>query len=158
MSTHGFDIGLEHVMSLTAQLDAPQVIGPVPDGFRMTFNVLSGRIEGPKVNGEFVPVGADWYMIRNDGVGILDVRATIKTDDDALIYVTYMGKSDMGPTGLQDFLDGKAPPPEGHVIRTQPSFQTSHPDYEWLNRGVYVGVGKADLPNNEVSYDIYQVV
>ncbi|MEM1405063.1 MAG: DUF3237 domain-containing protein [Pseudomonadota bacterium] len=158
MAAHGFDVSLEHALSLTAHLDAPQVVGPVPDGFRMTFNVLGGRIEGPKIKGEFVPVGADWYMIRNDGVGILDVRATIQTHDDALIYVTYMGKTDMGPTGLQDVLDGKAPPPEGHTIRTHPNFQTSHPDYEWLNRGFFVGIGKADLPNNTVSYDIYQLV
>jgi hypothetical protein len=49
--------------------------------------VTGGKVQGPKVNGKLLPVGGDWLTIRTDGVGILDVRATIETHDAALIYL-----------------------------------------------------------------------
>ena len=38
-----------------------------------------------------------------------------------------------------------------------PTFRTSHPDYLWMNRGVFVGIGKAYLDQSRVCYDVYQV-
>ena len=49
----------------------------------------SGELRGPKLNGKVRPVGADWALLRPEGVTITDVRATIETDDGALISAAY---------------------------------------------------------------------
>jgi Protein of unknown function (DUF3237) len=81
-----FAYSLEHICSYCAQLQNPlEVIGPVPEGIRINFYVTSGEVTGPKIRGILRPVGGDWFTIRTDGIGLLDVRATIETHDNALI-------------------------------------------------------------------------
>ncbi len=148
---------LVHVTSYQATLSAPEVIGPVAEGLRLNVYITGGEVFGPRIKGRILPVGADWLTIRTDGVGILNVRATIETDDGALIYTYYTGISDLGPDGYQNFLEGAPTPPDGIDLRIQPNYQTAHPDYLWVNRAFCVGVGKVFLEKGEVSYDIYQV-
>ena len=150
------DYRLEHIMSYTAQLTQPEVIGPVPEGIRVNFYVTGGSITGPSVSGKLRPVGADWLTLRRDGTAALDVRITMETNDSALIYVTYAGLIDLGETGYEDFLKGVMPE-SGTKIRISPRFQTSHPNYLWLNRLHCIGVGQAFLERLEVAYDVYAV-
>jgi len=145
---------LEHIMSYTAKLSDPEVIGPVPEGIRVNIYVTGGEISGPKLLGKFRPVGADWLTIRRDGIGILDVRATMETTDGALIYVAYVGTVDLGENGYEGFLQGK-PPASGIPIRSSPRFHTSHSDFVWLNRLDRRGIGQAFLDRSEVAYDVY---
>ena len=151
-----FDYDLEHIFSYTATLHPPEVIGPVPEGARVNFYVSDGEATGPKIHGKFHPVGGDWLVVRTDGVGMLDVRATIETrDEEALIYVTYTGVGDLGEDGYERFLRGEL---SGSVpLRVVPRFLTAHPDYRWLNRLQCLGIGEVDLERSEVSYDVYAV-
>jgi hypothetical protein len=157
MSAYDFPYELEYVASYEATLSEPEIIGPVAEGMRANFYVTGGTLRGPRLNGKLRPVGADWLTVRTDGVAVLDVRATFETDDGALIYVSYGGMIDMGPDGYRNFIDGNPPPPEGVDIRMTPKFQTSHPDYLWLNRAVCVGIGKGYLDQSRVCYDVYEV-
>jgi hypothetical protein len=129
---------LEHIFTFTATLQN-EVIGAVPEGRRVNAYVTGGEVTGPKVTGKLRPAGGDWLTIRGDGVGIVDVRATIETNDGALIYVIYQGVLD------------------GGKLRVAPRFQTAHPDYQWLNRLQCLGIGQASGERNEVSYDVYAV-
>ncbi len=150
-----FDYDLEHIFSYTVTLHPPEVIGPVPEGARVNFYVSSGEATGPKVQGKFHPVGGDWLVLRTDGVAILDVRATLETPEEALIYVSYSGVGDLGEDGYERFLRGEL---AGKVsLRVVPRFLTAHPDYRWLNRLQCLGVGEVDLERSEVSYDVYAV-
>ena len=45
------------------------------------------------------PGGGDWLTVRTDGFGILDVRATLESDDGALIYMAYSRLGDLGEDG-----------------------------------------------------------
>ncbi len=150
-----FDYDLEHLFSYTVTLDQPEVIGPVPEGIRVNLHLTGGELTGPKVHGRVRPVGADFLTIRTDGVGILDVRATIETQEEALIYSSYMGVGDLGEDGYNKFLQGEPPPIV--PLRVVPRFLTAHPDYQWLNRLQCLGVGEANLESLEVAYDIYAV-
>ena len=109
------------------------------------------------MSGKLRPVGADWLTLRRDGIGVLDVKATAETNDGALLYIVYSGIIDLGPTGYQNFLDGK-PVASGTAIRINPKVSTSHPNYLWLNRLHCVGVGGAFLERSEVAYDVYAVL
>jgi len=100
-------------------------------------------------------VGGDWLLIRTDGIGIVDVRLTLKTDDDALIYMAYTGVLDLGPDGYSRFLAGEMP--ATFPVRTAPRFHTGSSDYLWLNRLQCIGVGQADLTTACVTYDVYSL-
>jgi Protein of unknown function (DUF3237) len=48
-------------------------------------------VRGPKIKGQLVAPSGDWLYVMPDGTLRLDVRVTIKTDDNALIFVEYGG-------------------------------------------------------------------
>lgn len=144
----------EHICSYSAGLHAPpELIGPVPEGVRATFFISGGEVSGPKLRGKIRSVGADWALVRQDGVLELDVRTTLETHDGALIYTHYRGLGDLGADGYQKFLAGQLPP--RLPLRTTPAFRTSAPQYQWLHRRLCVGIGEADLEKFIVSYDVY---
>ena len=71
----------EYLMTLHAPLDAPQAIAQS----LLAFNVQPGGwVEGPKIKGKIVAPAADWLRVMPSGVNRLDVRLTIRTDDDDL--------------------------------------------------------------------------
>ena len=149
-----YDCTMEHICAMRGSLrNPPEIIGETPEGLRVNFYVTGGEVNGPRLKGEVLPVGGDWMTIRKDGVAILDVRATLVTADQALIYIAYTGVVEAGEDGYQQFLDGdlsnKLP------IRGTPRFLTAHPGYLWLNRLQCVNVGEADMETLVVSYDLY---
>ena len=146
-------VDLEYICSYWATLAPPEVVGPVAEGIRINFYVTDGEVSGPKMRGRLKTVGGDWLLLRTDGVGLLDVRATMELNDGALVYTTYGGVVDLGSDGYNQFLKGILPPrPE---LRIVPRYHTGHPDYLWLNRLQCVGVGVFDVAQSRVSYDIY---
>src|SRR5467141_3163186 len=103
----------------------PQKLGTVPHGMRSIVPVTGGDFEGPRLRGKVLPGGGDWLLLRPDGVLELDLRITLETDDQALIYMTFQGLR------------------HGSYFRTLPRFETSTEAYAFLNRIVSVGVGEA---------------
>jgi hypothetical protein len=85
---------------------------------------------------------ADWELIAADGIGALDVRFTLETDDGAVIYVTYLGRID-------ESLGGAAP------IYAAPLFETGDERYAWLNE--IVAIAKGTLDGDTLTYEIYEV-
>ena len=75
----------EFLMDIILDVAAPQNLGT-----RLIVPVTGGTFEGPKLKGTALP-GADWILVRPDGVSELNVRVTLRTDDDQLIYLTYRG-------------------------------------------------------------------
>src|SRR5216684_4161177 len=121
-------IELEYVCTYWATLSPPEVIGPVAEGIRVNFYVT--EVSGPKMRGRLRPVGGDWLLVRNDGVGVLDVRATLELDNGAIVYTTYGGLLDLGPNGHNLFLQGILPArvdlrivPRYHSSEVHPALQ-----------------------------------
>jgi hypothetical protein len=115
--------------------------------------VTDGEVVGPRLRGRVRPVGGDWLAIRPDGIGILDVRATLELEDGALVYTTYGGVAELGPDGYKQFLIGN--PPATVQLRIAPRYYTAHSDYLWLNRLQCIGIGVVDMRQMRVTYDIY---
>ena len=150
-----FDYSLDHLFSYTANLDPPQWIGDCPEGLRIVFPVSGGELTGPRVRGRILPGGGDWMTGRRDGVGILDVRGTVETDDGALLYMAYTGVTDLGEDGYQSALRGELP--AAIKLRVVARFQTSHPAYLWLNRLQCLSIGESVIAEMKVAYDCYAV-
>ena len=156
MAKYDLKYSLDYLLSYNATLDPPEIIGPTPDGLRMNIYVTGGEVSGPKIQGKVLPVGGDWFTLRPDGIGVLSVRATIKTNDDALIYVSYHGITDLGEDAYNSSLKGENTAQESY-IRSNPKLSTAHPNYVWLNRLFCLGIGKVSADVSEIIYDVYAV-
>jgi len=152
MPKHSFET--EFLCEVEADLGLPEMIGNVPEGMRVTFYIEGGRFEGPELRGQVRPVGGDWFLLRPDGVGQLDVRVTLETDDGELIYVYYYGLVDFPEETKEQIAQG-IPPVGNFRILTNPIFRTSSEKYSWLNGTFAVGAGAA--ADNKVSYSIYKI-
>ena len=87
---------LKLLFELSATLERFDDLGETPQGHRMLAVVGqgSGTISGDRVRGQMLQgSGGDWLLLRPDGAGQLDLRITIKTDDEALIYMRYEASS-----------------------------------------------------------------
>lgn len=149
------DLPVEHLFDMSVDLEPAQAI-QTPVGMRMTYIVRSGRLEGPALAGELLPGGGDWVVVGTDLIGRIDVRATIRTDDGALIHYTTRGVIGIPPDGLQRLDAGERLPFEDTYVRTTPSFETSHQRYAWLN-GV-VALGYNEISKDHIDYRIYRVL
>jgi hypothetical protein len=107
----------------------------------MIFYVKGGSFQGPKLKGEVLPGGGDWFLLRPDGVGELDVRGTFRTDDGALVYVTYRGILHAPPQVMARAQAGEKVDPSEYYFRTAPLFQTASEKYAWLNQIQAIGIG-----------------
>ncbi|HEX4770386.1 MAG TPA: DUF3237 domain-containing protein [Bryobacteraceae bacterium] len=146
----------EFLMELRADLDQQQQeLGETPAGIRHIVYVKGGSFSGPKIKGEVLRGGGDWYLVRHDGVTQLDVRITLQTDDGALIFVTYRGIADISPKVRQRMSKGEMVDPSEYYFRTAPVFETASEKYSWLNRLIAVGIGKTT--SGGVAYSIYAI-
>lgn len=151
------ELKYELLYEMVAQLESDnQEIGVTPSGTRIIAPITGGTVTGPKINAEVLPFGADWVLIRPDGIGELDVRATLKTDDGALIYVHYGGILELTPELMKRRAKGEDVDPSEYYFRTRPIFETGSEKYGWLNSIVSVGVGK--MEPNGVRYKVYQIL
>ena len=123
-------------------LEPPQVVGQTPLGMRQIFYVKGGTFEGPRMRGEILAGGGDWALIRPDGTLQLVVRATVRTDVGALVYVAYGGLIAASPEVYQRIFRGEDVPADEYYCYGTPMYHTAAPQYEWLNRVVAVGKGK----------------
>jgi hypothetical protein len=146
----------EFLCELVGELGDSQEIGATPHGLRMIAPVVGGTVKGPKLNGEVLAFGADWILMRPDGVGELDVRVTLRTDDGELIYTLYRGILKLSPEQLVRVQSGEEVDPSEYYFRTTPVFETGSEKYSWLNEIICVGVGK--IEPKRVRYRIYQIL
>ncbi|MGY9081935.1 MAG: DUF3237 domain-containing protein [Acidimicrobiales bacterium] len=133
---------LVHFATMTVTLGESFVIKGGPVGTRIVAEVDTVEMSGPKISASMVgKSAADWLTVGPDGsYGTLDVRATLKTEDDEFIYMEYSGRIDLTT---------------GKVV-SAPLFQTGAEEYDWMNRMQAVGVGQ-NGPDSLV-YELYEVV
>jgi hypothetical protein len=149
------ELPVEHLFDMAVDLEPAQLI-PTKLGARMTFIAKGGTIEGPKVRGEILPGGGDWLVVGEDQIGRVDVRATLRTDDDALIHYTAGGVIKIPPDGLERLAAGERIPFAESYVRTTPKFETGDERYSWLNE--LVCVGHNELSQDHIDYRIYRVL
>jgi hypothetical protein len=123
-------------------------LGASPWRNRRVGYITGGRFEGPRLKGEILPGGGNWpeASVGPDGaaVGTFDARSVWKTDDGALIYVTYTGRS-LVPADVGEAFRDPAQPhvdPSRYKLHIAPLFETADPRYAWLNAVLAVGCGE----------------
>ena len=136
-------------------IDAPLSVGHMDVGERRIINITGGSFKGPRMSGVILPGGADWQIIRPEGITAVEARYTLKTDDGALIYVDNRGFRH-GPKDVMERLAAGDPvDPSLYYFRTTPVFETGAEKYKWLNGIVAVAVGERHA--SQVIITVYEV-
>ena len=143
------------LMMMHVQVGTPLTIGAVPHGTRRTASLGGGTFEGPRLRGTLL-TGADWQLLRSDGVLEMDLRFTLRTDDGALISMSGHGLRHGPPEIIAALGRGETVDPSTYYFRTMPRFETAHPAYSFLNR--LIAVGSGDRRPEGPIYTIHEVL
>jgi hypothetical protein len=133
----------EHVFDIRINFDKRWNIGVVSGGASHAYtSVGTGcTVSGPRLNGRLVDhSGADWPVVRTDGVVELNAHYMIEADDGALIYIRNLGYVHGALRGAQQAPDEA--PSIAPYFRCTPYFKAPQGPHDWLNRCVIVGVGQ----------------
>ena len=133
---------LEFMFEVCAELGTPLDIGQHSLGRRRIIPIGGGTFGGPKIRGRVLPGGADWQLIRPDGLTEIDARYTLETDGGELIYVRNCGIRHGSPDVISRLNAGESVDPSLYYFRTAPSFETASADYAWLMRFIFVCSGE----------------
>src|SRR3954465_12297903 len=150
------DPSLTLVYRLEAVLGEPLDLGEVGHGRRRIVPQVSGTFEGPHMKGKLLPgVSADWQIVLPDGTALTDIRYTLQTEDGALLYVQSRGIRHGSAEVLARLARGEDVDASEYTFRTSTQIETAAPELDWLNKGIFIGVG-ARAPDG-VIYETYLV-
>jgi hypothetical protein len=149
--------GLELLARFTVELGRPAwELGDTSDlGTRRIVPITGGRVAGPRLTAEILDNGADWQVVTNGGVTVIDTRYLLRLDDGALAYLQTRGFRHGPPEVLARIARGEQVDPALYYFRVQMTFETASTSYNWLNRSI--AVGSALRLADAVIYDAYLV-
>ena len=133
--------GLLHVADLVVRIAEPIEIGRIAGNLRRVIPIAGGEVLGPRIRGKVLPGGADFQVMRVDGVTDLHARYVIETEERHLIYVENSGVRYGPPELMEKLRRGEAVDPALIYFRTTPRFETAAPGYEWLMQNLFVCSG-----------------
>ncbi|HEX7054019.1 MAG TPA: DUF3237 domain-containing protein [Burkholderiales bacterium] len=148
-------MNLEPLFRAEITLAPAQELGDAPLGRRRIVPITGGRFQGERLRGRVLAGGADWQIVRADGVAQLEAHYTLETSDGALVYVHNVGLRHGPPEVLERIAAGEAVDPALYYMRATPRFETGDPRYRWLNRLVCVATGARR--RDSVELDVYEV-
>lgn len=99
---------------------------------------MTGMIEG-----EVLP-GADWQLLRQDGVLEIEAIYAIRTSDGVVINVRNVG--------IFSQVD------DSPYVRTQPQFQAPEGDYDWLNKKMFLATIAPATDGSHVLVSVFEVL
>ena len=132
---------LRYVADLIIKLDPIVEMGQGQGGMRRIIPIIGGQVSGPAFSGKIMNVGADWQTIFASGLAELDTRYALKTDDGAVIEIRNFGYRHGSADVMQKVAAGEDVDPSQYYMRTHARLETGHPDYQWVNNTLFVGVG-----------------
>jgi hypothetical protein len=132
---------LLHVADLVVRIAEPIEIGRIAGNLRRVIPIAEGEVLGPRIRGKVLAGGADFQMMRVDGVTDLQARYVIETEERGLIYVENTGVRYGPPELMERLRRGEVVDPALIYFRATPRFETAAPGYEWLMRNLFVCSG-----------------
>jgi len=144
------------LFTMRLAVDPPVTVGSAGGGALRIAGIPAGSFEGDRLRGTVLPGGTDWQTLRGDGAALLDARIVLRTNDAALITMTYTGIRH-GPADVMERVSrGERVDAADYYFRMLPAFSTDDPRYDWLNRIVAVATG-ARLPEGPI-YDVHEIL
>lgn len=131
---------LRFAFAIKARVAPVRDLGRTARGHRRIIDILGGEVQGPRLEGEILPGGADWQIVRSDDTIEVVARYTIRSSGGALVHVQNEGLRVADPETVARLARGEAVPYGSYYFRTAPRFETAEPSLQWLERAIFVGV------------------
>lgn len=147
---------LEHFCDLRVELGEPMEMGEGRGGQRRIIPIVGGAVQGERIRGRVLHLGADWQTVFADGLAQLDTRYAFETDDGALIEIRNFGYRHGSPEVMAALARGESVEPDRYYMRTHARLETGDSRYEWVNRMLFVGTGRRDRAAVHIS--LYTIV
>jgi hypothetical protein len=136
------DPRLRKVYRLEATLGEPLDLGDVVQSHRRIVPLSGGTFAGPEITGKLLPgASADWQLVLADGTALGDIRYTLQTDEGELLYVQSRSVRHGSAEVLARLGRGENVDASEYTFRTSTQIETSAPNLDWLNKGVFISVG-----------------
>jgi Protein of unknown function (DUF3237) len=127
----GTGVELRPFGRFTGETGKIEMVSDTPAGRRYIVGVRAARFTGDRFRAaQRGDSAADWMLVTADDVAHIDVRLTVRTEDEALVYVSYRGRADWSQ-GHQ----------RAHALCLF-TFETGAAEYAWLNSAFIVGHGR----------------
>jgi Protein of unknown function (DUF3237) len=150
------DPSLTRVYRLEATVGEPLDLGDIAHGRRRIVPLTGGTFTGPELNGKLLPgSSADWQTVLSDGTALGDIRYTLQTHDGDLLYVQSRGVRHGSADVLARLARGEDVDASEYIFRTSTKIETAAARLEWLNKGIFIGVGARQ--RGGVIYETYLV-
>jgi len=133
---------LEFFCTLTVKLDPPLVVGETAHGTRRIIPIIGGKVEGPGIKGDIIKGGADWQVIRKDGVSELEAHYQFKTEDGVTIYIKNEGVRAASPEVAAKIARGENVDASQYYFRAVPKFEAPIGKYGWINDSIFICSGE----------------
>ena len=147
---------LRYVTTIRAHVAAITDLGAMPLGRRRIIPILGGTVSGPHLSGEVVAGGADWQIVRPDGVIELVASYWIRTHDGVEISVVNGGVRRASAETMAKLSRGEPVDPALVYCRTVPKFEApSDSPYDWLNGSLFIA--DAQRQPDSVQITVFEV-
>jgi hypothetical protein len=144
------------IFTIRSGLGGIQKLGDTPYGERRIIDIKDGTVDGPKLKGRVLPGGADWQIVRTDGVVHLTARYTIETDTGGLVLVNSEGYRHGPPEVMARLARDETVDPSQYYFRAFMRFETADPSAAWLNR--ILAIGRGARLQGAVRLDVFEVL
>jgi hypothetical protein len=135
-------IALKPAFEARIEVGKVQEVGATAKGVRKFIPILGGTFSGPEMEGVILPGGADWQLVRPDGVAEIEAHYTMMTGDGVSIYIVNKGYRHGPPDVMEKLARGEDVAPDQYYFRSTPRFEVAQGKYDWLARSVFVGTGQ----------------
>lgn len=135
-------ITLRPAFEAIIEVGAVQEVGATATGIRKMIPILGGTFAEPEMEGVILPGGADWQLVRPDGVAEIEAHYTMRTHDGVMIYIVNKGFRHGPPDVMEKLARGMEVSPDQYYFRSTPVFEVERGKYEWLAKSVFVGKGE----------------
>lgn len=132
---------LQPLLELEVEVGEVLSVGATPAGERRLIPITGGRFSG-RLSGRILPGGADWQLIRHDGVADIAARYVLETDKSARIEVRSEGYRHGPPEVIARLARGEPVDAGEYYFRTAMRFETAAPALDWLNRTLAMAWGE----------------
>lgn len=131
-------------------------MGDTGKGDRRVIAITGGSFSGSGMTGRILPGGADWQLVRHDGIAEIEARYVLETDDGIRIQIRSEGVRHGPPAVMAALARGETPDPESYYFRTALRFEAPAGRLAWLN-GV-IGFAVAERLPRGVRFAAYRVL
>jgi hypothetical protein len=151
-------IQFKHAFRLDVKLAPCVEVGTTYLGMRRVIPIIGGTFLGERLRGNILSGGADWNVIRPDGITHVWARYEIQTDDGVVISIINEGLGRATPEEMARISSGHAAESANWYTRTSPKFEVAGEKYRWLTQAMFVGDLLPPREPDSVSIEIYEIL